>query len=63
MELSGGEIIVQFLQDEGVEFIFGYPGGSVLHTYDALHGQKGIRHVLVRHEQAAAHAADGYARA
>ena len=63
MELSGGEIIVQFLQDEGVEFIFGYPGGSVLHTYDALHGQEGIRHILVRHEQAAAHAADGYARA
>jgi acetolactate synthase-1/2/3 large subunit len=63
VELSGGEIIVQFLQDEGVEVIFGYPGGSVLHTYDALHGQEGIRHVLVRHEQAAAHAADGYARA
>lgn len=63
MELSGGEILVQCLKDEGVEFLFGYPGGAVLHIYDALYNQKGINHVLVRHEQGATHAADGYARA
>ena len=62
MKLSGGEIIVQFLKDEGVEYVFGYPGGAVLHIYDALYGQEDIRHILVRHEQAATHAADGYAR-
>ena len=62
MKLSGGEIIVQFLKDEGVEYVFGYPGGAVLHIYDALYGQEDIHHVLVRHEQAATHAADGYAR-
>jgi acetolactate synthase-1/2/3 large subunit len=60
--LSGGEMIVRALQEEGVEFIFGYPGGAVLHIYDALHKMGGIPHILVRHEQAAAHAADGYAR-
>ncbi len=63
MELSGGEILVQFLKDEGVEFVFGYPGGAVLHIYDALYGQEDVKHILVRHEQAATHAADGYARA
>lgn len=63
MELSGGEILVQFLKDEGAEFVFGYPGGSVLHIYDALYGQEDVQHILVRHEQAATHAADGYARA
>ena len=62
MELSGGEIVVQCLKDEGVEYIFGYPGGSVLHIYDALFKQEDIRHILVRHEQGATHAADGYAR-
>jgi len=62
VELSGGEILIQFLKDEGVEFIFGYPGGSVLHIYDAMYGQDDIKHILVRHEQAATHAADGYAR-
>jgi len=62
VKLSGGEIIVQFLKDEGVEYVFGYPGGAVLHIYDALYGQEDIRHILVRHEQAATHAADGYAR-
>lgn len=61
--LSGGEMIVRALQDEGVEFIFGYPGGSVLHIYDALFQSSSIPHILVRHEQAATHAADGYARA
>jgi acetolactate synthase-1/2/3 large subunit len=61
--LSGGEMIVRALEDEGVEFIFGYPGGAVLHIYDALFKAGTIPHVLVRHEQAATHAADGYARA
>ncbi|MCG7982709.1 MAG: acetolactate synthase 3 large subunit, partial [Candidatus Thiodiazotropha lotti] len=63
MELSGGEIIVQCLKDEGVEHVFGYPGGAVLHIYDAFFKQKELKHILVRHEQAAGHAADGYARA
>jgi len=63
VELSGSEIIIQFLKDEGVEHLFGYPGGAVLHIYDALHKQNDIKHILVRHEQGAAHAADGYARA
>ena len=63
MELSGGEIVVQALADEGVEYVFGYPGGAVLHTYDALFKQDRVKHILVRHEQAATHAADGYARA
>jgi len=63
VELSGGEILVQCLKDEGVEYLFGYPGGAVLHIYDALYNQEGVNHILVRHEQAATHAADGYARA
>ena len=61
--LSGAEIVVQALLDEGVDLVFGYPGGSVLHIYDAIFKQGSVRHILVRHEQAAAHAADGYARA
>ncbi|MFV0277799.1 MAG: acetolactate synthase 3 large subunit [Parahaliea sp.] len=61
--LSGGEMIARALEDEGVEFIFGYPGGAVLHIYDALFKESRIPHVLVRHEQAATHAADGYTRA
>ncbi len=63
MELSGAQIIVQALKDEGVKHVFGYPGGAVLHIYDALFQQEDVRHVLVRHEQGATHAADGYARA
>ena len=63
MELTGAQIIVQFLKDEGVEYLFGYPGGAVLHIYDELHKQDDVKHILVRHEQGAAHAADGYARA
>ncbi len=63
MELSGGEILFASLKEEGVEFIFGYPGGAVLHIYDALYKQDEIKHILVRHEQGASHAADGYARA
>ena len=61
--LSGGEMIARALEDEGVEYIFGYPGGAVLHIYDALFKDCKIPHILVRHEQAATHAADGYARA
>ncbi len=63
MELSGGHILVQCLKDEGVEFVFGYPGGSVLHIYDAIFHQDDVKHILVRHEQGATHSADGYARA
>ncbi len=62
MELTGAEIAIRCLQEEGVEYIFGYPGGAVLHIYDALFQQDKVKHVLVRHEQAAVHAADGYAR-
>ncbi len=62
MELSGGEIVVQSLKDEGVEFLFGYPGGAVLHLYDAIFHQEEVKHILVRHEQAAVHSADAYAR-
>jgi acetolactate synthase-1/2/3 large subunit len=62
VKLTGAEILTRFLADEGVEYLFGYPGGAVLHIYDALHRQDAIKHVLVRHEQAATHAADGYAR-
>jgi acetolactate synthase-1/2/3 large subunit len=62
LELTGAEIFVRSLQDEGVEYIFGYPGGAVLHIYDALHGQEKVKHILTRHEQGATHAADGYAR-
>ena len=63
MELTGADIFVRSLREEGVEFIFGYPGGAVLHIYDALYTQDSVQHILVRHEQAATHAADGYARA
>ncbi|MDA8382220.1 MAG: biosynthetic-type acetolactate synthase large subunit [Betaproteobacteria bacterium] len=63
MELTGAEITVRCLQEEGVEFVFGYPGGAVLNIYDEIFKQKHFKHVLVRHEQAAVHAADGYARA
>ncbi|MCL5668905.1 MAG: thiamine pyrophosphate-binding protein, partial [Gammaproteobacteria bacterium] len=62
MELTGAEILVRALKDEGVEYVFGYPGGAVLHIYDALYKQEDVQHILVRHEQGAAHAADGYAR-
>ncbi|HMW24054.1 MAG TPA: thiamine pyrophosphate-binding protein, partial [Burkholderiaceae bacterium] len=62
-ELNGSEILIRCLQAENVEFVWGYPGGSVLYIYDALYKQTSIQHVLVRHEQAAVHAADGYARA
>jgi acetolactate synthase I/II/III large subunit len=61
--LSGGEMLVRALHESGVEYIYGYPGGSLLHIYDAVYRQSAVKHVLVRHEQAAAHMADGYARA
>lgn len=61
--LSGGEIFVRCLQEEGVDVVFGYPGGAVLHIYDAIFQQDKVKHVLVRHEQGATHMADGYARA
>jgi acetolactate synthase I/II/III large subunit len=63
VELSGAQIVVQFLKDEGVEYVFGYPGGAVLHIYDELYQQDDLKHILVRHEQGATHMADGYARA
>jgi acetolactate synthase-1/2/3 large subunit len=62
VELSGGEIVMESLRREGVEHIFGYPGGAALHIYDALYQQDAVEHILVRHEQGAVHAADGYAR-
>ncbi|HUM89988.1 MAG TPA: acetolactate synthase 3 large subunit [Candidatus Competibacter sp.] len=61
--LTGAEILIRCLKEEGVEYLFGYPGGAVLHIYDAIYVQDDVKHVLVRHEQAAAHAADGYSRA
>jgi len=63
MELTGAQAILECLKKEGVKTIFGYPGGSVLPLYDALYYEKDIKHILVRHEQGAAHAADGFARA
>lgn len=62
MQISGAEIVVRCLQEEGVEFVFGYPGGAVLEIYDAIFKQSQFKHVLVRHEQAAVHAADAYSR-
>src|SRR5437899_9698225 len=62
MEITGAEIVVRCLQEEGVEYVFGYPGGAVLNIYDELFKQEKVKHVLVRHEQGAAHAADGYSR-
>jgi len=63
MKLAGNDMLVQSLIDEGVEYLFGYPGGAALHIYDAIFNQKELQHILVRHEQGATHAADGYARA
>ena len=62
MKMTGAEIVIRCLQEEKVEYMFGYPGGAVLHLYDELFKQEQIKHILVRHEQAAVHAADGYAR-
>ncbi len=63
MKLAGNDMLIQSLVDEGVEFLFGYPGGAALHIYDAIFNQDELQHILVRHEQGATHAADGYARA
>ena len=63
IKLSGGDMLMRSLHEEGVDIIFGYPGGAALHIYDALFNQDKIDHILVRHEQGATHAADGYARA
>ena len=63
MKLAGNDILIQSLIKEGVEYIFGYPGGAALHIYDSIFNQNEIEHILVRHEQGATHAADGYARA
>tara|TARA_B100001059_G_scaffold229007_1_gene260909 strand:- start:928 stop:2664 length:1737 start_codon:yes stop_codon:yes gene_type:complete len=63
MKLSGGDLLMRALKDEGVKFIFGYPGGAALHIYDSIFRQKALDHILVRHEQGATHAADGYSRA
>ncbi len=62
MQLTGAEIVIRCLQEEGVEYVFGYPGGAVLNIYDEFFKQDKVKHVLVRHEQGAAHAADGYSR-
>lgn len=62
-KLSGGDMLIRALADEGIDTIFGYPGGAALHIYDAIYRQDKVRHILVRHEQAATHAADGLARA
>lgn len=62
MELTGAEIIIECLKAEDVDYVFGYPGGAVLHIYDAFYQQDDVQHILVRHEQGATHAADGYAR-
>ena len=64
MQLTGSEILVECLKEQGVDTVFGYPGGAILNIYDALYKHSGeIRHILTSHEQGAAHAADGYARA
>ena len=63
MELTGADIVIESLKAEGVEYVFGYPGGAVLHIYDAFNKQNDVKHILVRHEQGAGFMADGYARA
>ncbi|MCA8902187.1 MAG: acetolactate synthase 3 large subunit, partial [Hyphomonas sp.] len=60
--MTGAEIVVTALREQGVDVLFGYPGGAVLPIYDALHSAPELQHVLVRHEQGAGHAAEGYAR-
>src|SRR4028118_1775705 len=60
--MTGAEMVIRALQDQGVDHVFGYPGGAVLPIYDALFHQDKVKHILVRHEQGAVHAAEGYAR-
>src|SRR5262249_13030619 len=61
-EMTGAEMVIEALADQGIEHVFGYPGGAVLPIYDALFQQQKVQHILVRHEQGAVHAAEGYAR-
>src|SRR5437588_6061530 len=61
-EMTGAEMVIEALADQGIEHLFGYPGGAVLPIYDAIFSQKAVQHILVRHEQGAVHAAEGYAR-
>ena len=61
-QTSGADALIQSLHEEEFELVFGYPGGAALHIYDALFNQSKVEHILVRHEQGAVHAADGYAR-
>ena len=61
-EMTGAEMVIEALADQGVKHLFGYPGGAVLPSYDAIFAQDKVRHILVRHEQGAVHAAEGYAR-
>ena len=63
MRMNGSEMVVEALKNEGVEVVFGYPGGAIMNVYDAIYKQNHFRHILARHEQAAVHSADGYARA
>ena len=63
MKMNGSQILIECLKEQGVDTIFGYPGGAILNVYDELYRHKEIRHILTSHEQGAAHAADGYARA
>ena len=63
MNLTGSEIVIECLKEQGVDTVFGYPGGTILNIYDALYKHGEIRHILTSHEQGASHAADGYARA
>ena len=63
MQLTGADVVIKCLKSEGVDYVFGYPGGAALHIYDAFHRQDDVEHILVRHEQGATHAADGFARA
>lgn len=62
MQVTGADVVVKSLKEEGVEYVFGYPGGAALHIYDAFHRQDDVEHILVRHEQGATHAADGFSR-
>lgn len=62
MELTGAQIVIECLKEQGVDTVFGYPGGAILNVYDELYKHQEIRHILTSHEQGASHAADGYAR-
>ena len=63
LKLNGSQMLIEALRAEGVDMVFGYPGGAVLNIYDEIYKQTYFKHILTRHEQAAIHAADGYARA